>query len=85
VIEDFNYQIGEEFALGIDGIGHRDHHWYAKPIAHVLDYDKEHKAQWLALVDLAQYRFTYRAEFAASTVRQQRETMGALLGQLNNT
>ena len=85
VIEDFNHQIGAEFALGIDGIGYRDHHWFAKPIAHVLDYDKEHKAQWLASVDLARYRFKYRAEFTALTVRQQRQTMAAWLGQLNNT
>ena len=85
VIEDFNHQIREEFLIGIDGIGPRDHHWFAQPIAHVLEYDKEHKAQWIASVDLARYRFTYRAEFAASAVRQQRETMEAWLGQINNT
>ena len=81
-IEDFNRKIREEFSLGLDGIGHRDQHWFAKPLAHVLEYDKEHKAQWLASVDLARYRFTYRAEFAASSISQQRETMEAWLGQI---
>jgi hypothetical protein len=77
VIEDFNHQIREEFALGIDGIAHGDHHWLAKPIAHILEYDKEHQAQWLVLVDLAQYRFTSQAEFSTSTVRKQRKMMEA--------
>jgi hypothetical protein len=84
-IADLNHQIRAEFDLGTEGVGHRDHHWFVKPLSHVLAFDKEHKAQWLASVDLARYRFTYRAEFAASSISQQRETMEAWLGQLTNT
>ena len=52
-IADLNHQIRAEFDLGTDGVGHRDHHWFVKPLSHVLEFDKEHKAQWLASVDLA--------------------------------
>ena len=52
-IKDLNQQIRAEFDLGTDGIGHQDHHWFVTPLTHVLDYDQEHKAQWIASVDLA--------------------------------
>jgi hypothetical protein len=82
IIEDLNAQISVEFATGTTGLGHRDHHWLEKPLAHVIGYDKDHKAQWLASIDLARARFTNRREFAASSLRQQRETMENWLAQL---
>jgi hypothetical protein len=36
-------------------------------------------------VDLARHRFQYRAEFAASSISQQRETMEAWLGQITTS
>jgi hypothetical protein len=78
-ISDLNHKITAEFEHGTDGLGYRDHHWFAKPLAHVLEYDKEHKAQWLESVDLARYRHTNRAELAALSLRQQRESMAAWL------
>jgi hypothetical protein len=60
------------------------HHWLEKPLAYVLTYDKEHKAQWLASIDLARDRFEHRREFAASSIRRQRETMEAWLGQIRD-
>jgi hypothetical protein len=84
-IADLNHQIGAEFDLGTDVIGHRDHLWVVKPVAHILEYDKEHKAQWLMSVDLAQYCFMYQVKFAASSLSQQCKTMEAWLGQLTNT
>jgi hypothetical protein len=84
LIEDLNAQITAEFASGIQGLGTRDHHWLEKPLAYVLTYDKEHKAQWLASIDLARDRFEHRREFAASSIRRQRETMEAWLGQIRD-
>jgi hypothetical protein len=80
VIEALNKQIREEFLQGTHGLGYRDHHWLVKPIAHVLSYDKEHKAQWLASIELARERFLHRQDFVASSMRQQREAMNAWLG-----
>ncbi len=57
IIEALNAQILDEFLQGTQGLGYRDYHWLAKPIAHVLSYDKEHKAHWLASIDLARERF----------------------------
>ncbi len=82
IIEDLNAQISAKFDLGTDRLGHRDYHWLNKPLAHVLGYDKEHKAQLLASIDLARERFMARHEFTASSLCQQRETMEAWLGQI---
>ena len=83
IIEDLNAQISVEFANSTTGLGHLDHHWLEKPLAHVIGYDMEHKAQWLASIGLARARFTNRREFAASSLWQQRETMETWLGQLH--
>jgi hypothetical protein len=53
-IANFNEQITED---GIAGLGHKDHHWLAEPLAHVLQYSLEHKAQRLESNDLAQTWF----------------------------
>jgi hypothetical protein len=82
ILEDLNAQISAKFNTGIAGLGHREHHWLDKPKAHVLGYDKEHKAQWLASLDLARARFINRREFAASSLRKQRKMMDAWLGQI---
>jgi hypothetical protein len=52
-----NDQNTAEFDQGTDGLGHGNYHWLDKPLAHVLGYDKAHKAQWLASIDLARKRF----------------------------
>ena len=81
-IEFLNEWNTAEFALGTDSLGYRDHHWLDKPLDHVLEYDRDHKAQWLESIYLARERHTNRREFAASSLRQQRETMAAWLGQI---
>jgi hypothetical protein len=44
-----------------------------------LGYDKEHKAQWLASLDLDHARFTNRREFTAPSLWQQSDTMESWL------
>jgi hypothetical protein len=68
IIEALNAQIWDEFSQGTQGLGYRDYHWLAKPIAHVLSYDKEHKSQWLASINLARERFVNRQESTASSL-----------------
>ncbi len=48
IIEDLNAQISVEFAEGTTGLGHRDHHWLEKPLAHVIGYDKDHSQSPMA-------------------------------------
>jgi hypothetical protein len=81
-IEDLNRRITAEFSHGTNGLGPRDQHWLEKPLRHVIGYDQEHKAQWLASIDLARERFSNRRELTASSLRQQRDTMEAWLGLL---
>jgi hypothetical protein len=70
-IEYINDQIKAEFAHGTNRLGHHDHHWLDKPLAHVLGYNKEHyKAQWLASIDLARERFVTQREFTVSFLCQ---------------
>jgi hypothetical protein len=38
---------------GAAGLGQKDHHLLAKPLAHVLGYDLDHKSQWLESIALA--------------------------------
>jgi hypothetical protein len=49
----YRRKITAEFDYGTDGLGHCNHHWFIKPLARILDYDKEHKVQWLESVALA--------------------------------
>ena len=70
-----NRRIVEEFALGPENIGIQDHHWFAKPLAHVLKYDPAHQSQWLASVELARYRHANAHEFEASSLRHPRDFM----------
>ena len=55
-IERLNDQITEQFSEGTRGLGPQDHHWFDKPLLHVLGYDLDHKAQWLESVELARTR-----------------------------
>jgi hypothetical protein len=70
-----NEQVTKQFEGSIAGLGHKDYHWSAKPIAHILEYDLEHKAQWLGSIELARTYFVYQHKFEASSIRHQREFM----------
>ncbi len=48
-----NKQIIKQFEEGEVGLGQKDHHFLDKPLAHVLGYDLDHKAQWLESIALA--------------------------------
>ena len=76
-IEHLNDQITEHFSEGTLGLGPQDHHWFDKPLLHVLGYDLDHKAQWLESVELARTRFDNRHEDEAPSIRRQRELMEA--------
>jgi hypothetical protein len=45
LVVQMNCQTNDEH--GVAGLGHKDHHWLAKPLTHVPWYDLDHKAQWL--------------------------------------
>ena len=70
-----NHRIAEEFVTGLEGLGFRDHHWFDKPLNHVLKYDQEHKAQWIASVELARDRHANVHEYESATLRCQRDLM----------
>jgi hypothetical protein len=76
IIEDLNAQILAKLNAGTAGLGHHEYHWLGKPMAHVLEY-KEHKAQWLASLDLARARFANCRKYTALSLPQQRHTMEA--------
>ena len=70
-----NRRIEEEFVTGNAGLGSRDYHWFDKPLTHVLQYDTEHKAQWIASVELARERHANAHEYESATIRRQRDLM----------
>ena len=72
-----NTSISDQFGLGTGGLGSSDHHLLGKPVAHVLSYDVEHKAQWLESVELARTSFASRHELESSPLRRQREFMAS--------
>ena len=78
-----NDNIQEEFAMGITGLFADDHHWLQQPVATVLGYDLEQKAQWLASLALARVRYSNRAEFEDASVRQQRLALAQWLQRPN--
>jgi hypothetical protein len=70
-----NEQITEQFGYGTSSLGHKDYHWLAKPLAHVLVYNLEHKAQWVDSIELARTCFAKWHKFVASSTRCQHEFM----------
>ena len=74
-------RVREEFAIGIIGLLPRDLHWVSQPIAVVLRYDLQVKAQWLESVALARERYTARHELNHATMRMQRDLMDQWLTQ----
>jgi hypothetical protein len=50
--KNLNDQIIEQFEEGAASLGQKDHHLLAKPLAHVLGYDLDHKSQWLESIAL---------------------------------
>jgi mRNA-degrading endonuclease RelE of RelBE toxin-antitoxin system len=73
-IKKLNKQITKQFEDGIAGLGHKDCHWLAKPLAHVLKYNLEQdKAQWLDSIKLARTRLSNRNKSEALSIWHQRE------------
>jgi hypothetical protein len=66
--ENLNEQIIEQFEEGAAGLGQKDHHLLAKPLAHVLGYDLDHKSQWLDSIALARIRFVNRHEVESPSI-----------------
>ena len=77
--ENLNEQIIEQFEEGAAGLGQKDHHLLAKPLAHVLGYDLDHKSQWLESIALARIWFVNRHEVESPSIRHQREFMASWL------
>jgi hypothetical protein len=77
--ENLNKQIIEQFEEGAAGLGQKDHHLLAKPLAHVLGYDLDHKSQWLDSIALARIWFVNRHEVESPSICHQREFMASWL------
>ena len=76
-IDELNARITAQYDSGTEGLRRSDHHWLEKPIAHVLSYDAEHKAQWLESTELARTSHANRHELESSPLRRQREFMAS--------
>jgi hypothetical protein len=72
-------QIIYQFEEGAAGLGQKDHHLLAKPLVHVLDYDLDHKSQWLDSIALARIWFVNWHEVESPSIRHQREFMASWL------
>jgi hypothetical protein len=66
--KNLNEQIIEQFKEGAAGLGQKDHHLLAKPLAHVLGYDLDHKSQWLESIALARIWFVNRHEVESPSI-----------------
>jgi hypothetical protein len=78
-MENLNEQIIEQFEEGAAGLGQKDHHLLAKPLAHVLGYDLDHKSQWLESIALTRIWFVDRHEVESPSIQHQREFMASWL------
>jgi hypothetical protein len=76
-IENLNEQIVEQFEEGEAGLGQQDHQLLAKPLAHVLGLDLDHKSQWLESISLARIWFVNQHEVESPSLRHQREFMAS--------
>jgi hypothetical protein len=77
--KNLNEQIIDQFEEGEAGLGHKDHHFLDKPLAHVLGYNLDHKSQWLESIALARIWFVHWHKVESPSIRHQREFMASWL------